>query len=296
MSKTSDDLEEAVAALTALSTTSLNTRTARQRVEIDRSFATVLRLVTPRIRHFIRKYGLVQYWDDATQCCAIAVHRAVLGYDPTKALFTTFVNWQIRGELQSLRFRVMVDQRPSARRVAATTISLQTILQGAEGEDSALESLIEDQDALARTEAGASDYLAQAATTSLVDRFVDRERTAAIAQLHRKAAPPLAARARIGLSSRGAIDPAELEKLEEKLRCDREIVERRVFEASRPPEASDPAAAMSRDRVRQLTARAARKIAELAATDPSFAMMVDYGPIVSGARRRSAAPGGLQPA
>nr|WP_275887922.1 MULTISPECIES: hypothetical protein [Sphingomonas] len=30
--------------------------------------------------------------------------RLFISYDPTKAQFTTFMNWQIRGELQSLRF------------------------------------------------------------------------------------------------------------------------------------------------------------------------------------------------
>ncbi|NWN23219.1 sigma-70 family RNA polymerase sigma factor, partial [Escherichia coli] len=77
-------------------------------------------LIAPRIRHFVRQYGLTAHWEDAEQCCAIAVHRAIETYDPAKAQFTTFVNWQIRGELQSLRFRLMTDQRPSARKVEAT--------------------------------------------------------------------------------------------------------------------------------------------------------------------------------
>ncbi|WP_204348458.1 sigma factor, partial [Klebsiella pneumoniae] len=74
-----------------------------QRVAVDRAFAQILKLIAPRIRHFVRQYGLTAHWEDAEQCCAIAVHRAIESYDPAKAQFTTFVNWQIRGELQSLR-------------------------------------------------------------------------------------------------------------------------------------------------------------------------------------------------
>jgi hypothetical protein len=61
--------------------------------------------------------------------------RWLVWYDPTKAQFTTFVNWQIRGELQSLRFRLMTDQRPSAKKVEATTVSLHQTTAGAEGEE-----------------------------------------------------------------------------------------------------------------------------------------------------------------
>ncbi|NWP75035.1 sigma-70 family RNA polymerase sigma factor, partial [Escherichia coli] len=91
---------------------------------------------------------------------AIAVHRAIESYDPAKAQFTTFVNWQIRGELQSLRFRLMTDQRPSARKVEATTVSLSALATSPDGDEVSPEAMIEDEDAVARTEAGASDYLA----------------------------------------------------------------------------------------------------------------------------------------
>lgn len=84
-------------------------------------------------------------------------------YQPDKAQFTTFVNWQIRGELQSLRFRLMTDQRPSAKKVEATTVSLHNVAFGPDGEETTLESVLVDDGALERTEAGASAYLARAA-------------------------------------------------------------------------------------------------------------------------------------
>src|SRR5215470_16896599 len=129
MSKTTIALEAAVAQVIE-NTPKDAPQSNRQRANVDRAFAQILKLIAPRIRHFIRQYGLAAHWDDAEQCCAIAVHRAIQAYEPEKAQFTTFVNWQIRGELQSLRFRVMTDQRPSARKVEATTVSLDAIAGG----------------------------------------------------------------------------------------------------------------------------------------------------------------------
>ena len=133
MSKITAALEAAVAVVIANAPVEGARQTNRQRVESDRAFAQILKLIAPRIRHFIRQYGLVAHWDDAEQCCAIGVHRAILAYDPTKAQFTTFVNWQLRGELQALRFRLMTDQRQSAKKVAATTVSLHAGMVGAAG-------------------------------------------------------------------------------------------------------------------------------------------------------------------
>ncbi|MBL7372476.1 sigma-70 family RNA polymerase sigma factor, partial [Escherichia coli] len=117
-------------------------QTNRQRVAVDRAFAQILKLIAPRIRHFVRQYGLTAHWEDAEQCCAIAVHRAIESYDPAKAQFTTFVNWQIRGELQSLRFRLMTDQRPSARKVEATTVSLSALATSPDGDEVSPEAMI----------------------------------------------------------------------------------------------------------------------------------------------------------
>src|SRR3569833_295240 len=145
-------------------------QTARERANVDKAFATTLKLIAPRIRHFIRQYGLTAHWDDAEQACAIGVHRAIQAYDPEKAQFTTFVNWQLRGELQGLRFRLMTDQRSSAKKVEATTVSLSS-LATSDGEDMSFEGLIEDEDALDLFEAAASDYLAQQTTKTQIDRY-----------------------------------------------------------------------------------------------------------------------------
>ncbi|MFM9977353.1 MAG: sigma factor-like helix-turn-helix DNA-binding protein [Sphingomonadaceae bacterium] len=282
MSKTTIALEAAVAAVIE-NTPKDGAASARQRATVDKAFHAILKLIAPRIRHFIRQYGLVSHWEDAEQCCAIAVHRAISGYDPAKAQFTTFVNWQIRGELQSLRFRVMTDQRPSAKKVEATTVSLHALTAGGEGEESTLETMLEDSGALARTEAGASDYLARAATRSLVKEYVDQQRSLAIAQLQKRPRPKRGLRAEHIAGSdvapqrpRGhGICPAELEKLEAKLARDREIVERRVFDDSALDEVGTETG-VTKERVRQITKRAARTLAELAASHPRFAMMADY--------------------
>jgi RNA polymerase sigma-32 factor len=279
MSKTTIALEAAVA--TVIENTPKDApQTNRQRVYVDRAFAQILKLIAPRIRHFIRQYGLVAHWDDAEQCCAIAVHRAIEAYDPAKAQFTTFVNWQIRGELQSLRFRLMTDQRPSAKKVEATTVSLNALSTGADGEEMSPETMIADEDALARTEAAASDYLADGAITSLVDAYVDHLRKVGIEALRRRPRPKReeAALRREGPRLRTAthgIDPAELEKLEAKLARDRDIVVRRVFQASTLDDLSLETG-VTKERVRQITKRAAKTLAEIAAADPRFALMAEY--------------------
>lgn len=278
MSKTTIALEAAVAAVIANTPEGDARPTARQRAEVDKAFVRILKLIAPRIRHFIRQYGLVAYWDDAEQACAIAVHRAIQAYEPEKAQFTTFVNWQIRGELQSLRFRVMTDQRPSAKKVDATTVSINAGAYGADGEETTLEAVIEDEDALALTEAGASDYLAEAATMSLVDSYIDHLRETALDQLRRRARPGKRALARSGQLPRSrthGIDPEELEKLEQRLKRNREIVERRLFGIAGIG-TLDEDAGVTKERVRQITKRAAKTIAELAGSEAKFAMMAEY--------------------
>jgi RNA polymerase sigma-32 factor len=292
MSKTTIALEAAVA-IVIENTPKDAKQTARQRAEVDRAFARILKLIAPRIRHFIRQYGLTAHWDDAEQCCAIAVHRAIQAYEPEKAQFTTFVNWQIRGELQSLRFRLMTDQRPSAKKVEATTVSLSAIALSPDGEEMSPEAMIEDEDALARTEAAASDYLADGAIGSLIDAYVDHLRTVGIEQLRRRPRPKREEAAlrregpRLRLATHG-IDPAELEKLEAKLQRDREIVARRVFQASTLDDLSLETG-ITKERIRQITKRAAKTIAEIASADPRFSVMAEYGQPATARRRQPAA-------
>lgn len=282
MSKITIALEAAVAAVRA-DTVVDGEPTRRQRANIDKAFVAILRLIAPRIRHFIRQYGLVGHWEDAEQCCAIAVHRAILGYDPEKAQFTTFVNWQIRGELQGLRFRLMTDQRPSAKKVAATTVSLNAVTSGSEGEENTLESMIVDEHALSRTESAASDFLANSATTSLIDAFIDDVRTTSLEQLRRAprakrvpgTVPTSRAAPALRRSPTHGIDPLDLEKLDEVLVRDRQIIERRLTEAE-PSDALEVCASVTKERARQITKRATKTIAELAKTRPQFVVMAEY--------------------
>jgi RNA polymerase sigma-32 factor len=279
MSKTTIALEAAVAVVLE-NTPKDAPQTNRQRVYVDRAFAQILKLIAPRIRHFVRQYGLMNHFDDAEQVCAIAVHRAIEAYDPAKAQFTTFVNWQIRGELQSLRFRLMTDQRPSAKKVEATTVSLSALATGPDGEEISPEAMIVDEDALERTESAASDYLADGAISSLIDAYVDHLRKVGIEALARRPRPKRQEAAlrregpRLKTATHG-IDPAELDKLEAKLERDREIVARRVFQASTLDDLSLETG-VTKERVRQITKRAAKTIAEIAAADPRFAVMAEF--------------------
>lgn len=278
MSKTTAALEAAVALVIENTPAGDVRQTVRQRVHADRAFAQILKLIAPRIRHFIRQYGLAAHWDDAEQCCAIGVHRAIQAYEPDKAQFTTFVNWQLRGELQSLRFRLMTDQRPSARKVDATTVSLHAVSAGADGEETSLEAMVEDEEALARTEAGASDYFADNARAALIDRYVEHLRDVGVEQLKRRARtrrsvmqpvdpdlPRFRARSQ-------AIDAAELAELEGRIAQHRAVVERRLFDDATLDEVGTDTG-VTKERARQITKSAAKTMTELAASDPRFAIM-----------------------
>jgi RNA polymerase sigma-32 factor len=292
MSKITIALEAAVAAVVENRSAEGERQTARQRANTDRAFATILKLIAPRIRHFIRQYGLTAHWDDAEQCCAIGVHRAIEAYDPTKAQFTTFVNWQIRGELQSLRFRLMTDQRASAKKVEATTVSLHTASSGAEGGESSLETIIEDEFALNRTEAGASEYLAKRATKALIDEYVRHHRAAGLEKLCKRPQPKRAmrklAQAQPGVPQiHSGLDPVELEKLTEQLDRDREILERRVFDDATLDDVGMETG-IAKERIRQISKRASKSIAELAASQPRFMIMSEYGNVAAAKPRKSA--------
>ena len=298
MSKTTIALEAAVAVVIENRAAEGERQTARQRANIDRAFAQILKLIAPRIRHFIRQYGLVAHWDDAEQCCAIGVHRAIEAYDPTKAQFTTFVNWQLRGELQSLRFRLMTDQRASAKKVEATTVSLHAIASGPDGEETSLESIIEDEGAEALTESAASDYLARRATAALIDEYVAHNRKVGLAQLGKRPRPKRSLREALpGVprlrSAVERLDPAEVEKLDQKLARDREILERRVFDDATLDDIGS-GTGITKERIRQISKSATKSMAELASSHPRFTVMADYGQPGSLGRKAAPAPAAPQ--
>lgn len=172
MSAKSDALEAAVSdyihARTALETAP----GPRARALADRSFARLAALLGPRIRYFTRVYGLADAAEDAAQVCAIALHRAAERYDPARARFTTYVNWQLRAELQALRHRLHGDQRSAGRRRAAATLSLDA-LQAAGADD-----WLVDSDAEPATECAAADHLAACTADRLVRDWASRRRQA----------------------------------------------------------------------------------------------------------------------
>ena len=122
MSDRSDALEDAVMALIEARTALDAAPGARARAGVDRAFARLAALAAPRIRYFTRSYGLSDVAEDAAQVCAIALHRAAERYDPARARFTTYVNWQLRAELQALRLRLHGDQRSAGRRHISATL------------------------------------------------------------------------------------------------------------------------------------------------------------------------------
>ncbi|WP_077148598.1 RNA polymerase subunit sigma-70 [Sphingopyxis sp. KK2] len=165
MSEKSDALEIAVIDLIAARTAHEAAPCARRRAAVDHGFARLAALAAPRIRYFIRRYGLSSVADDAEQACAIALHRAAASYDPRRARFTTHVNWQLRAELQALRHRLYGDQRRIAHRFVAETLSLDA---GEIGDSLA------DPAAEAATESGAADLFAERCADRMTEDWARR--------------------------------------------------------------------------------------------------------------------------
>ena len=141
---------------------------ARTRALADRSFARLAALAAPRIRYFTRSYGLTDVAEDAAQVCAIALHRAAERYDPARARFTTYVNWQFRTELQALRHRLHGDQRCAGRRHVTATLSLDALQEEGAG------AWLTDPAAETATERGAADNLAALLADRLVEEWASR--------------------------------------------------------------------------------------------------------------------------
>ena len=170
MSAKSDALEQAVTDYIQARTALDAAPRARARVLADRAFALLAALAAPRIRYFTRRYGLADVTEDAAQVCAIALHRAAERYDPARARFTTYVNWQLRAELQALRHRLHGDQRCAGRRHVTATLSLDA-LQAEDAED-----WLADPAAEIETEQGAADNLAALLADRLVEDWAARRR------------------------------------------------------------------------------------------------------------------------
>ncbi|MCY7281583.1 MAG: hypothetical protein LH610_11960 [Sphingomonas bacterium] len=144
--------------------------------------------------------------------------------------------------------------------------------------------MIEDEGALALVEAGASCYLAEAAIKALIDEYVEHLRTVGIEQLQRR---PRAKRIAVARPSgslclptqlparlRG-LDPVEVEKLEQTLARNRELIERRLFDTTTLDQLGTDTG-ITKERIRQITKRAARTIGELLTSQPKFAVMAAH--------------------
>jgi hypothetical protein len=136
--------------------------------EAESDFVRLLALLRPRIARLVRQYGLSDMREDAEQAAAIGVHRALESFDCAQARFSTHVTWQIRGELQSLRHRMRLDQRRSAQSAGVSTVSLESLRLPGDAEARTLE--IVDEQALQNCERLASDRMA----LGLLDRLLNR--------------------------------------------------------------------------------------------------------------------------
>lgn len=258
MSSITDALEAEVAAIGRLRARPDDAADAQRcRAAVDRHFARLLRLIAPRIRHFTRAYGLTDHADDAAQACAVGLLRAIDAYDPAKARFTTFVNWQLRGELQSLRFRLRTDMREPARRVGAQTVSLDAVL----ADDVARMLDMADDEALEKTEALAAETLARRACGTLLDEHFAQMRRMAMREGERRARP----RGREFVKP-GTIVPQEIDRIEARIRLERDIAQAHLLGDS---EILDDSGLTGEQR-RQVARRTVRALTERARGNPRY--------------------------
>ncbi len=256
MSTITDALEAEVAAIRAIQRSAgKRPLSPRERSEADRHFVRLRRLIAPRIRHFTRVYGLLDMREDAEQACAIGLFRAIEAYDPARARFTTFVNWQLRGELQSLRFRLRADDRDSARKVGASTVSMEALCADGQG------WLIDDPEALERTEAMAAETLTRRACGTMLDDYVGAMRSMALRQIERRSRPRGAEYVRPG-----TIDPREIDRIEMRLRRERDIVSAHILGDEEQPGGDG----LSTEQRRQIARRAIRTMSERVRGNPRF--------------------------
>lgn len=281
MNKKSVDLERLVVEARENAPDSSGKSTSRARLARDRAFMAIMGILAPRIRYFTRTYGLTNHADDAEQVAALAVCKAIDSYDPSVALFTTYVNWPIKAEFQALRLRLFQDTRAVSRKVNAVTIPLESTYHMADGADVSLAEILVDDAALADVESGASAYLAREATEALIDRHEGMLRSAAYKMSVRK-----------NHRTSGGAQEESFEEVEARIARNREIIERRIFDRDTLDEIGRDTE-ITKERVRQITKSAGSALAQIAATHPRFALMASMNSPAAAAakpRRKSAAP------
>lgn len=294
MAKTSTDLEFLVAKVMACKPNDDGQFASTQDRQVyNGAFERLLRVMRPRIRYFVRRYGLVNHAEDAEQVGAMAVHRAIAAYNSEQAQFTTFVNWQIRGDMQALRYTLMVDQRAPAKKVQASTVSLQSLLSAGEDSHDGFEFDIEDETALDLVERGASDYLARQAMEDLLELYESRICRNGFKELQRRALGTGPKR-RTGLPrlKANSIDPEQVNQLNAHAAATKETVARRLFELG-GGDAGEDDSLVTADRSRQLVRQAVRAMRSMIVEDDRFALMVEdypFEPSVAAAPPRGPAP------
>lgn len=139
--------------------------------ETVREFEALRGHLRPIISRLISQYRLHDMREDAEQSAAIGLHRALGSFDPDKARFSTHVVWQMRGELQSLRHRVRLDHRRSAKSAGVMTVSLDALAARAADREQVSTFEIVDECALDRTESGASEQMARSLLEKLLNEL-----------------------------------------------------------------------------------------------------------------------------
>ncbi|MEP2236423.1 MAG: sigma factor [Alteripontixanthobacter sp.] len=241
MTDINHELEREVSAIRALSRKcgAKGRATGQAALQRDRHFCALTDLLASRIAYLVRRYGLTDMREDAEQACAIAVHRAVEEFDGRKASFSTFVTWKLRGELQALRHRTRLDQRPGAQRIAARTVSL----EGSEDSSGGEVLGIADEEAQKRTESGASDMMARRLADSLIQDYIARRR---LGRPDGEKLPP----------KPGTVAPNKADELEAKLRRESQIVSSHLLGV---PDTGDDGS-LSNEQKRQVTRRVLRHV------------------------------------
>jgi RNA polymerase sigma-32 factor len=280
MAKTSTDLEVLVSKImTCKPDENGKFSSAQDRQAYNTAFERLLRALRPRIRYFVRRYGLVNHAEDAEQAGAMAVHRAIASYNSDKAQFTTFVNWQIRGDMQALRYTLMVDQRAPAKKVQASTVSLQSLLSASDESHDGFDFDIEDETALELVERGASDYLARQAMEDLLELYEKRICRNGMKELQRRAiGTGPKRRADLPRLKVNSIDPEQVRQLEAHAAATRQAVAQRLFSMGAVDLQGEETTA-SADRARQLVRQAVRTMRSMIAEDDRFSLMIEDYPL-----------------
>lgn len=156
---------------------------ASTRKIFNEAFAGLLKLLGPRIKHMIIRWGLSQLHDDAMQAAHIGVFKALETFDPAIAQFSTHVNFRLQAQMKDLRFHMFRDERSDALKVGARTISADApVSADGEGAGTIIDE-VEAEGALEATEASVATLLSERLLQRLLEHF-ERAEMQAWRRLH----------------------------------------------------------------------------------------------------------------